>query len=181
MTDLAHRTGLPEGLRILADQMPRDTWEGHENFDGLTRFWMERHLMFREVLGRLQTGSQAYLDGNREAQSYIHETGRYAGFLLNQLHEHHTIEDDHYFPKLTILEPRLMAGFELLDRDHQALDGHISALADRTNAVLRGVSRDTAGALETHLAQFKTFLNRHLLDEEDLVVPIILTHGGVDL
>ena len=98
MIDLANRTGLPDALRILADKMPRDGWERHKNFDGLTRFWMERHLMFRDVLGRLQTGSQHYLDGTLDAQKYTNETGRYASFLLNQLHEHHTIEDTHYFP-----------------------------------------------------------------------------------
>lgn len=179
MSDLANRTGLPDALRALVREMPRDTWEAHPNFDGLTRFWMDRHLLFRDVLGRLQTGSRAYLDGTLDAREFAGDTGRHAGFLLNQLHEHHGIEDHHYFPQLAALEPRLAAGFELLDADHQALDGHIHALADTTNALLRNTGRDTAGALDGHLALFARFLDRHLIDEEELVVPVILAHGGI--
>jgi len=179
MTDLATRTGLPDALRLLARELPRDTWETHPNCDGLTRFWMKRHLMFRDLMNRLQTGSRAYLENALDERQFTRDTGRLAGFLLNQLHEHHGIEDHHYFPRLAVLEPRLAAGFTLLDADHRALDGHIQALADTTSNLLRRPGRDTAGVLDSHLSQFTAFLDRHLLDEEDLVVPVILTHGGI--
>jgi len=41
--DLAQRSRLPDALRVLLEQYPRDMWESHRNFDGLTRFWLERH------------------------------------------------------------------------------------------------------------------------------------------
>lgn len=181
MDDLAHRTGLPDALRVLADVLPRSGWEAHPNFDALTRFWLDRHLMFRDVLGRLRRGSDLYLDRKVDPERHAGETARYAGFLLNQLHGHHGIEDHHYFPALIGLDGRLVRGFELLDRDHQALDGHINGLAETTNAFLRSLGetdeRDRAAALGGALGRFETFLDRHLTDEEDLVVPVILTYA----
>ena len=179
--DLGRRERLPDHLRVLLDALPRDGWESHPNFDGLVKFWLSRHGMFREVLERLRDGSHAYLDGKVDPARHARETGRYAGFLLNELHGHHEIEDHHYFPVLEGLDPRLTRGFELLDRDHQALDGHIHDMAERTNAFLAAVregdARDPAGRLDAALEGFEGFLNRHLEDEEDLVVPVILTHA----
>ena len=178
---LESRPGLPEPLRVLVRELPREGWEAHRNFSQLTRFWLDRHLLFRDVLGRLRTGSEAFMDGQRDARAHVQETQRYAGFLLNELHGHHQIEDQHYFPVLQSLDPRLEHGFALLDQDHDALDGHIKALAETTNGFLRTAAtpeaRDSAGALTTHLTEFERFLDRHLTDEEELVVPTILTYA----
>jgi iron-sulfur cluster repair protein YtfE (RIC family) len=181
MSDLATRTGLPDALRVLVEELPREVWESHANFDALTRFWLDRHLMFRKVLGQLLDGNRAYLDAAADPRRYAQETSHYAGFLLNQLHGHHQIEDHHYFPQLQGLDPRLEKGFALLDSDHHALDGHIQGLADTTNGFLQGFGqaeeRDRAARLGTALGQFETFLDRHLVDEEELVVPVILTYA----
>ena len=181
MVDLESRKGLPDALRVLADTLPRSGWESHPNFDALTRFWLDRHLMFRDVLGRLRSGSELYLDGKADPKRHAAETARYAGFLLNELHGHHGIEDHHYFPALIGLDGRLVRGFELLDADHLSLDGHIHAMAGTTNAFLQRLGqageRDAAADLDRALARFETFLDRHLTDEEDLVVPVILTYA----
>ncbi|KPQ06576.1 MAG: Hemerythrin HHE cation binding domain [Rhodobacteraceae bacterium HLUCCA12] len=179
---LENRSGLPDALRILLEKYPRDLWKNHSNFDGLTRFWLERHLMFRQVLGQLQGESQAFLNGDADPQTHASRTARMAGFLIEQLHGHHQIEDHHYFPQLAAAETRLERGFEILDSDHHALDGHLRALADDTNAMLRAIAegqdaRLPAGALEQRLGRFHHFIDRHLTDEEDLVVPVILHHG----
>ena len=182
MDDLESRAGLPEALRVLLAEYPRAIWESHRNFDGLTRFWLQRHMMFRDGVTRLQQEAEAFLDGRSDARHYAQGTARLAGFVLNELHGHHHIEDVHYFPLLSGLEPRLAAGFELLDRDHQALDGHLHALARSAQGVLDAVARaegarEAAGALHGQLAGFERFLDRHLLDEEELVVPVILHHA----
>jgi iron-sulfur cluster repair protein YtfE (RIC family) len=181
MDDLETRTGLPDALRVLADALPRSGWEAHPNFDALTRFWLDRHLMFRDVLGRLRRGSELYLDRQLDPRRHAAETARYAGFLLNELHGHHGIEDAHYFPALMRLDTRLVRGFELLDADHHALDGHIHRMAETTNAFLsrlgQAEERDRGADLSAALARFETFLDRHLTDEEDLVVPVILTYA----
>jgi iron-sulfur cluster repair protein YtfE (RIC family) len=181
MDDLEHRQGLPDALRVLLDTLPRSGWERHPNFDGLIRFWLDRHLMFRDVLGRLRSGSALYLGRQTDPRRHAAETARYAGFLLNELHGHHGIEDNHYFPALIGLDNRLVRGFELLDSDHQALDGHIHEMAETTNAFLSRLGeadeRDRGAALDAALGRFETFLDRHLTDEEDLVVPVLLTYA----
>ncbi|MCC5970641.1 MAG: hemerythrin domain-containing protein [Pararhodobacter sp.] len=180
--NLETRAGLPDALRVLLEQYPRDLWQSHSNFDGLTRFWLERHLMFRQVLDQLQSEAQGFLDGKIDPQQHAARTARMAGFLIDQLHGHHQIEDHHYFPKLSAAETRLARGFEILDSDHHALDDHLKVLTDDTNAMLRAIVEKqpadaAAGALEARLGRFRQFLNRHLTDEEELVVPVILHHG----
>ena len=184
MSTLAHRDGLPQALRVLLEQYPRDIWESHRNFDGLTRFWLERHLMFRQVLERLQAETRSFIDKGADPAQFSPETAQLMGFFLNQLDGHHKIEDMQYFPQLTRLETRLGKGFELLDSDHHALDGELHGLASDTNLMLGhlrardiGAGRDAAGQLEARLTRFATFLDRHLIDEEDLVVPVILHHA----
>ena len=182
MDELETRTGLPEALRYLVATYPRDIWESHRNFDGLTRFWLERHMMFRQLLARIAAGTERFLDDGAEPAAFARETARYTGFLLNQLHGHHQIEDIQYFPTLSALEPGLTRGFEILDRDHHALDGHIHGMADATNAVIQAIQagqggRDAAGNLHDRLDGFTAFLERHLEDEEDLVVPVTLHHA----
>ncbi|PZX16306.1 hemerythrin HHE cation binding domain-containing protein [Palleronia aestuarii] len=178
---LETREGLPDALRVLVEKLPRGTWEAHPNFSPLTRFWLDRHLMFRDVLGKLRGGSQAFLDGRTAPERYGRETARLAQFFLGELHAHHSIEDHHYFPVLQGLDARLERGFTLLDADHHALDGHLNGLAETTNGMLRGLSsadpKAGAGTLEETLGGFETFLDRHLTDEEDLVVPVILTYA----
>ena len=140
--------------------------------------------MFRDLLTRLQGETEAFLDRNAEARAYGGRSARLTGVLLNELHGHHQIEDIQYFPVLSGLERRLAPGFELLDGDHHALDGHLHALADATNATLQAIAsgdgvaaRDAAGPLHRRLEGFAGFLDRHLIDEEELVIPVILHHA----
>ena len=180
MTELDHREGLPPHLRVLLDAYPRPGWEAHPNFDGLVRFWLDRHGLFRTVLGRMKAGSEALLDRRIDPLQHRRETARYGNLLLGELHGHHQVEDFHYFPRLSGLEPRLASGFDLLDADHRALDGHIADLAEAANAYLQSEAdgaRDAAGGLDAALARFGVFLDRHLSDEEDLIVPVILKHA----
>lgn len=183
MQDLEMRQGLPEALRVLVEQYPRDIWQSHRNFDGLTRFWLERHMMFRDLLVRIQGQTRQFVDHEAEPQRFARQTAHLTGFLLNQLHGHHQVEDIQYFPLLSSLEPRLQPGFELLDADHHALDGFLHSLADGTNDLLENIrngrpeAHTAAGRLEADLGRFALFLDRHLIDEEDLVIPTILHHA----
>jgi iron-sulfur cluster repair protein YtfE (RIC family) len=175
------RKGLPEHLRVLADRYPRAEWRGHMNFNDLTAFWLERHLMFRQVLDKVISDTQAHLD--RNAGRYGPELSRYTGFFLDQLHGHHQIEDQHYFPQFVAMDKRLEQAFDILDADHHALDHHLQQLADHTNQVLRALQQDKntrneAGRLLTVQEGFKNFLDRHLMDEEEIIVPIVLEYGA---
>ena len=181
---LETRVGLPDALRVLARDYPRDMWESHRNFDALTRFWLDRHLGFRADLAEIERAAQGFLGGAIDTPAYAQHSRRLIGGLLNGLHGHHQVEDQHYFPLLAGLDARLEAGFTLLDADHQALDGHIHGLAEATNAMLRalqaGADRVAVGRVHDRVQGFARFIDRHLVDEEELVIPTIL-HYAPDL
>ena len=59
--------------------------------------------MFREVIKRIKELSLSNVD-NRENERFETELTRYSGFFLQQLHGHHTIEDQHLFPQLSKLD-----------------------------------------------------------------------------
>ena len=171
---LLQRNGLPETLRVLAEAYPRANWEAHANFGEMIRFWMERHAMFRQLTDILKKDAQALMDKQIDFNSYAPRLSQYGGMLLNQLHGHHQIEDQHYFPQLITLDARLEKGFELLETDHEAMDGLLHGMAEGANAVLQG---GEIGTFSDRLNGFTTLLNRHLTDEEEIVVPVVLETG----
>lgn len=175
---LGERDGLPEALRLLADELPRSSWSEHPRFRGLAEFWLHKHLSFRHLSTQVITDLQAGLDGQMDPRQVARRVYRSAGMLIGGLHDHHGIEDHHYFPEMQRLEPRMERGFVLLDADHHALDPWLARLADEANAVLQGAEdRDAVGRFLTSLEAFGPLLARHLEDEEDLVVPVILSTG----
>ena len=56
---------------------------------------------------------------------------------------HHFL-DYHYFPKLRQLDTRLERGFDILDKDHQALDAVLNRFAEGANGVLAAITDDAA-------------------------------------
>ncbi|SFA98021.1 Hemerythrin HHE cation binding domain-containing protein [Poseidonocella pacifica] len=179
--NLDTRTGLPVHLRVLAEKYPKADWQGHANFNNMTAFWLDRHLMFRKLLGQLSDEAVTAFD-NGPGPRFAPNLQRMAGFFLNQLHSHHHIEDEHYFPQFLPLDARLEQGFEILDADHHVLDHHIHAFADHTNRVLRQIqdgsgAHDEIGRFHEMQQRFATFLDRHLTDEEEIIVPLVLEYG----
>ncbi|WP_316014521.1 hemerythrin domain-containing protein [Roseobacter sp. HKCCA0434] len=179
------RTELPDALRVLLDAYPRETWEGHANFGELIRFWLDKHLAFRRMNAMLREGTEAFLDDMGDPQRFGRETARVGQMMLQHLHGHHTMEDTHYFPVLVRQDARLERGFEMLDGDHHALDGHMAGFADGANALLQAIRageglRDAAGAFHARTQGFERFLDRHLTDEEDLIVPVLLKYDPAE-
>jgi hypothetical protein len=177
---LATRDGLPDALRVMLADFPRDGWSAHRDFNGLAAFWLDRHLGFRRVMGLLQADAQALIDARMGAQDWGRRLTRFGSGLLGDLVGHHQIEDEAYFPKLAAMEPRILRGFEMLDRDHHDLHALIDRFASGANHALaqtRDTARREAAALFlADLTRFDRMLERHLTDEEDLVVPVVLKH-----
>lgn len=179
---LGTRARLPDALRVLVEELPREGWEAHPRFSELIRFWLDRHMMFRRLLGLLRADAEAAEEGRLDSEGFARRLQRHGGLFVGELHAHHRIEDAHYFPVLQTRDPRVQRGFDILDRDHHALDGALGLFADRANAVLRGVreregARNRAGALLREVEGFEPLLERHLVDEEELVVPVLLRHA----
>ena len=175
---LSERHGLPDALQMLLREYPRDTWEGHPNCGMLTRFWLDRHLMFRRLVDMLRDDAEARLDHALDPEAHLHRLNRFGGMLVGELHGHHQIEDHHYFPRLSRVEPRLERGFELLDADHHALDDWLARFTEAANSVLSG---GEPGPFLDALRSFDGLLLRHLEDEEDLIVPILLKYGEASM
>lgn len=183
---LAERTGLPDALRVLVAEYPRVGWETDPGFDDLIRFWLDRHLMFRRLMTEMRKETEAVLDRKLEADRYSTIMSRYGGMFVNGLHEHHTIEDTYYFPKLATKDARIEKGFAILDKDHHDLDAYLASFVDRASEVIgntdnREKLQTSAGFFREELVRLDSLLDRHLTDEEDLIVPVILRYGAPDL
>ncbi len=178
--DLDLRTGLPDALRVLLEEFPRDSWDDHPGIEGLVRFWLDRHMMFRRMTERLTLDAERRKDGLIDRAAYVSGLSRLGSAFVGELHGHHNIEDAHYFPMLATKDPRIAAGFEMLDKDHHALDAHLNAFVERANAVLQAGDTDGSqvGRFAEELERLDKLLDRHLIDEEDLVVPVILKYGA---
>lgn len=183
---LAERSGLPDALRVLVAEYPRDGWEADPGFDDHIRFWLDRHLMFRRLMTEMRNETEALLDNKPDADRYSAMTSRYGGMFVNGLHEHHTIEDTYYFPKLATKDARIEKGFAILDKDHHDIDVFLASFVDRANEVIRHTDqrdklRTSAGHFRDELVHLEALLDRHLTDEEDLIVPVILRYGAPDM
>jgi hemerythrin-like domain-containing protein len=181
--DLERRTGLPADLLRLLETYPRETWAAHDNIHGLASMWLQRHDMFRD-LGGLLTGAIAdYREGRKDARAFAGFFAPRLEFFLGHLNGHHQVEDQHYFPAFARAESRLKRGFDILDKDHHLIHDALERNAETANAFLRALGenedrqRFAADAYAAENERLVAMLGRHLNDEEDLIVPLILDRG----
>lgn len=173
---------MPEEMRVLLRQYPRDEWGAHPGFKEKTRNWLGAHQMFRRLGGLVRSETERYLDRNRDPDDYAARLSYYGDALVRNLHGHHGWEDYSYFPELSAVDPRFESGLEILEKDHEVLDGvldRFTGVANRTIKLIQldeHAARDEAGAVHRDSEVIEAFLARHLSDEEDLAVPIILHH-----
>jgi iron-sulfur cluster repair protein YtfE (RIC family) len=184
--DLASRSGWPEDLRILIERFPREQWEGHANLGSMARFWLSRHAMFRELSGTIEGVTANFRNGELAAAEFPRQLVPRLQFLLSQLNVHHQIEDLHYFPIFRAAEDRLARGFDVLEGDHHAIHADMAATAETANALLRALAANAGDAdalarcgddYAQASGSLLKGLIRHLDDEEDLIVPLILDRG----
>jgi hemerythrin-like domain-containing protein len=180
---LGRRNGLPAEWLALLARHPRDIWPGNPRLGMTAQFWLDRHQAFRQLGQALQDSIQALRAGRSAPEDFQ------AGFVprlrlfLGELNGHHQVEDFHYFPVFRQAAPELAPGFELLDRDHQTLHAGLLATAEAANTLLQALARDPAAAEEPLEAytevsgQLLEGLLRHLDDEEDLVIPLMIERG----
>lgn len=177
---LDQRGDLPHEFRLILGEHPRAGWPDHADFNGLAAFWRDRHLAFRRMLASLATDAGAMLERQIAPETYAARLSRLGSRLLGDLLGHHQVEDDVYFPELARLEPKIARGFDMLDADHHALHGLIDRFATGGNAVLTAkgdpARHEAVRRFTVDLGAFDRLLTRHLADEEDLVVPVVLKH-----
>ncbi|WP_246534394.1 hemerythrin domain-containing protein [Aliiroseovarius lamellibrachiae] len=188
MTDMTHpqtttrSTPMPEAMRVLLQDYPRDSWQAHPGFHENTRHWLGAHQMFRQLGELVQREAETYLDKGRSDDTFAAHLSYYGDALVRNLHGHHGWEDHSYFPELCAADPRFEAGLEILEQDHADLDAVLDRFTRAANRTIQLIQLDPAavraevGGLHTEAKAINAFLARHLGDEEDLAVPIILHH-----
>jgi hypothetical protein len=181
--ELARRTGWPDDLRLLISQYPREQWEGHANLGEMARFWLSRHAMFRELSAMIEDIAGKFRAGAMPSAEFQGQLVPRLQFLLSQLNVHHQIEDLHFFPIFRAAEARLARGFDVLEGDHHAIHADMARTAETANALMRALSGN-ADTLKRRGDDYAAAsgalikgLVRHLDDEEDLIVPLILDRG----
>ena len=180
---LARRTGWPENLRVLLEQYPRERWDAHANLGEMARFWLSRHAMFRELSRAIEQVTEQFRVGNLPPAEFARQFAPRLQFILDQLNVHHQIEDFHYFPIFRAADARLAIGFDVLEGDHHHIHGDMARTAETANAFLQALRSDTDtlrrcsdGYADASATLLKGLI-RHLDDEEDLIVPLILDRG----
>jgi nicotinamidase-related amidase len=104
--------------------------------------------------------------------------------LLGELDRHHHVEDDYYFPPFAAVVPKLQKGFDILDNDHGVIHGAIYRLGNASRELIAALSGEASGRdgdaprvaerLAGEIEGFDRTLLRHLKDEDDLIIPLIL-------
>ena len=185
MADLAleTRSGLPDELAYLRPLYARGAWRAHANFGELANFWLHVHESLRREGSMLRQATADYREGGLDANGYRRFFAPGLNRFLQHLSGHHQIEDQVYFPKFRALDPRMAAGFDLLDSDHHQIHAALLESAQQANQFLAAFDqgRDRLAregeAYAAGAERLLALLVRHLADEEDLVVPAMLHHG----
>ncbi len=173
---------MPSEMQTLLDMYPRDSWEAHPGFREKTRHWLSAHKMFRRLAELVREDAEVLLEKNISSEDYAGRLSYYGNALVANLHGHHGWEDRYYFPELSAADPRFDAGLEVLENDHADLDNVLDSFTRTANRGIKlfqldeAQARDEVAQLHGTSEVIEAFLKRHLSDEEELAVPIILHH-----
>jgi iron-sulfur cluster repair protein YtfE (RIC family) len=186
------RGALPRDLCVLLETHPRDTWASARS--PLAQFWIEKHNYLRRQSAALMSANADYRNERSSAGQFGSIIApRLQGFLA-ELHGHHQIEDFHYFPSFRATDARLGPGLDVLAKDHELLHEGILGIVEAVNAFITTIREETAATTNTqrladaqrlaadrYIAaseQMHARLERHLEDEEDLIIPLMLARGA---
>lgn len=176
--DLRRRTELSPTLRRYLVALERDGWSRHPRYGGLPSFWMSMHASLRDGSGQLVGGLEALMDvpagavAEAVARSRVVDLG---DDLIGVTHHHHQVEDTHYFPLFLRAVPALQDPLRLLDGDHRVLAAAIVETEAGLDRLRRGAAdRDAVADLLGPSRELARILERHLHDEEEVVIPLLL-------
>ena len=185
--DLETRTGWPDELRLFLDRFPRRTWPPRGEIGAVTKFWLDIHDGFRGFSGKLGSATSQFREGQVTPTHFRSWFVPRLDMFLSHLNGHHQIEDHEYFPLFVTAEARLKRGFDVLENDHGVIHAAMDRLVEAANGFL-ALAPDEADRLRfagdayaDASDRLMVMLGRHLDDEEDLIVPLIIERGERDL
>ncbi len=169
---------------MLLERHPRATWSAQTSPTVLQ--WLEVHDDFRREGVALTLAGDDCRNGRLAVRELATLAAPRLHGMVGRLHGHHEVEDYHYFPAFREAEQRLVPGFDLLANDHVLLHADMErALAALTDLVAAADATAAGAAAARHAADryvresdaLCRRLVRHLSDEEDLVIPLLLERG----
>lgn len=164
----------------LHEHMPPAKWAALPSFCTAST-WLGMHQSLRRGQGELERINREYLNQSLDWDVFRQDFLAVADGHYSHLHGHHGLEDRHYFPRFRRHEPRLQDGFDLLDSDHATIEQQLQGI----HALLRQLQSPQAAAapdpalaerMQHAIEENGQWLYRHLMDEEDLVIPILALH-----
>ena len=176
----------PDELLFLLERHPRAAWPSARS--ATAAFWLDVHERLRRDAAGLDAAGDDYRRGSSSpVELAVIAAPRLRG-LVAAMHGHHQIEDFEYFPEFRREEPRLARGFDRLEREHTSLNRNVeaalAALAELRAAAELAAEPAAAAALKLAAQRYvdaaaalTVDLLRHLHDEENLVVPLLLERG----
>ena len=181
--DLDHRKQWPDELQVLLKKFPRNSWKKQSS--SLSRFWLDKHDEFRYQARLLNDITLKYREQKVDGPEFVKRLGPPLQMFLSHLHGHHSIEDDHYFPRFKASDKRLAPGFDVLETDHYLLHEGMSEITETFNAFAERIRSSKKNSVhqragDRYLASADLFFKRmlqHLADEEDLIIPLMLEQG----
>jgi len=184
-TDIDTRTGWPDELREFLNRFPRDSWRRQTS--PMAQFWIDRHDWFRQECTTLQSAADDYRSSKKSAGEMATWVAPRLQTFLGSLHGHHQIEDYHYFPAFRESEKSLAPGFDVLAHDHELIHVGISDIVNKVNTLLATLRDDGAAGLDAQRHSADQYVDasetlyrrlvRHLDDEEDLIIPLMIDRG----
>ncbi|MES1925600.1 hemerythrin domain-containing protein [Salinisphaera sp. T31B1] len=179
---LPDRQGLPSTVAFLRATHPPSSWRSHRDFGELAAFWLDIHAGLRAQGRALAKLTTDFREGGLDTAGFTRQFGPRLNDYLAHLEGHHRIEDKHYFPRFRQLDTRMIRGFDLLENDHEIIHASVVMTVDRARALVVELNRGAdmaqraADAYADASDRLLRLLERHLADEEELVVPAILEH-----
>ncbi|MGL1920594.1 MAG: hemerythrin domain-containing protein [Hyphomicrobiales bacterium] len=176
------RDGLSPTIKKTLLESTREDWPKHRRYQGMAGFWLNIHRNLLQGTNQLADGFESLLDTPpSEIQDEINarKLQQMGNQVISHLHHHHEIEDHNYFPQFIQLYPNMEHAINLLDGDHKILD---QALQDTQLALVdmmaqKPVDRDMIAQVAKGSRALEKIITRHLWDEEEIIIPILLEHG----
>ncbi len=175
---LAKRPGLTAELRKLLFDTPKAEWGSHNNYWRGADMWQAIHRSLLHESGLFVTGLEKVIDmpkGEMDSALLLNNLRQLGGHLVGHAHVHHHVEDDNYFPRFKEVFPQLGRPIDLLDSDHRVLEETLDAVENHVRALqAENADKDRLASVLADARKLDHILNRHLEDEEDIVIPALL-------
>lgn len=178
--DVCDREGIPPELRnlMLDRETCLDKWQQHPHFAANAASLHGFHNNLRAATAQVLGDIESLMDS--DADDAMDELPRYkrANHLAPQLiavaHSHHHAEDHIYFPKYLESYPSLSRLFTLLEADHRVLEQSLDDLTSSMAELRHHKNQASVAKAHSDASKLGKVINRHLDDEEDIVMPAIL-------